>query len=92
MSPILFMLFITSLFKIFIREDKKTGLKIWGYVDNDLLTSVVSFENKAIIRLQNVFANTKKWVYKNKINFYLGKFEAINFSKKWYLPNCPIQR
>ncbi len=79
------------LFKIVSAEIKRTGLKIRGYVDDGLLTSVATTENEKVVRPQKVLAMAKEWVYKNGLSFDLGKFEAVHFSRKHKLPNPPIQ-
>lgn len=84
------MLFTAPLFKILNGENKRAGLKIQRYVDDGLLTFVVTSKNEAAVKLQEIFAIAEKWVYENGLSFDLGKFEAIHFSRKQNLPNLSI--
>lgn len=74
------MLFRALLFKILNGENKRAVLKIRGYVDDGMLTSVAASENEEAVKLQKVFAIAKEWVYENGLSFDLRKFEAIHFS------------
>lgn len=44
-AQILFMLFIAPLFKLFYKRNKKLGLTIQGYVDDELLTARIQKKN-----------------------------------------------
>ena len=87
------MLFTAPLFKILNGENRRAGLKIRGYVDDGLLTSVAASENEAASKASRSICygkKVKKWVYENGLSFDLGKFEAIHFSRKRNLPNPSI--
>lgn len=79
---ILFILFTTPLFKIFQENNKKTELKIRGYIDNRLFTAKTTDETKSILLIQEVFRKIKLWAYQNGIIFNAEKFEVIHFFQK----------
>lgn len=89
-SPILFMLFTEPLFKILQGNNKKTGLKICGYVDDGLLTAKATDEANIVLQIQEAFRKVELWAHQNGMVFDPEKFEAIHFSRKKRFPNPDI--
>lgn len=89
-APILFMLFTTSLFKLFSDDKKEPGIAIRGYVDDGLLTSQGTSEQICTTKVVAAFEKVEKWACENGLIFDPAKFEAINFSRRRDTTNPPI--
>lgn len=89
-APILFMLFIAPLFKILTKKEKKTGIKIRGYVNYGFLTARASKKVISAAKIQEKFAKIEAWATQNGMVFDQAKFEAIHFSQKKHFPNPKI--
>lgn len=68
-APILFMLFIDPLFKILTKKDKKSGIKIHGYVDDGILTARDLTEDRTAAKIQAIFCKVEAWAAENGMVF-----------------------
>ena len=85
------MLFTAPLFKILTKEEKETGLRIRGYVDDSLLTYRAKDETLTTPKGQAAFYKIETWAKENGMIFDPRKFEAIHFSWRTAFPNPEIK-
>ncbi len=86
-ASIFFMLFTAQLFKIPTKEEKKAGIKIRKYIDDELSTTRASNEVPSAAKIQETFIKIEAWAIQNGIVFDQAKFEVIYFSRKKHFPN-----
>lgn len=87
---IFFILFIFLLFKILTKEERRTGIKTCGYVDEGFFKAKALNENATKTKIQAMFTKREFWITQNWMVFDQAKFEAIYFFCKRSFSNPEI--